>query len=433
MKLLVTNTQSGQAYVIIRALRPYAEKIIATMYGKHRFAARTTLAANSRFVDRRYYVPNPELDWLAGIIQKENTPKEEAYIQRVLDICEKEEVDTIFPSLDPQVYIFSKNKQRLEEKGILVPVPDYETLLTPLDKYKTIQAAQKVGFPCPRTYFPENEADLKRIAQELDPPWVIKQRQAFGGRGMAIVTNFAQLQVKARPIREHYMPMIQEYIPGRQRQVFYLMVNRGGDIVAFLCPEIVRRSQRLFRDFTRASESAVSHPFFPLVQRLVHHLGWWGTLTIQTKVDPRDNIPKLLEINPRCGIKLWNRTELGLNEPLMCLKIARGEQVERFESYPVGTLLLEPLDDLLGLGFELLDLSLYWFRTTVRGVKPIDPLNRPLTLAELIGSYRREYLGGREKVFNPLFKYLFNDPLPSLLYCYSFMGSSLRSIKNLGR
>ncbi len=80
MKLLVTNTQSAQAYFIVRALRQYAEKIVATMYGKHRWAARTAHAANSRFVDRRYYVPSPEDDGLAGMIQKENTEKEEAYI-----------------------------------------------------------------------------------------------------------------------------------------------------------------------------------------------------------------------------------------------------------------------------------------------------------------------------------------------------------------
>src|SRR3990172_7619652 len=103
MNLLVTNTRNAQAYAIIRALRPYAKKIVATMYGKTRFTARFSHAAHSRLVDKRYCVPSPVEDWRAGNVQRENTPREEAYIQAVERICENEHIDTIFPSWDPKV------------------------------------------------------------------------------------------------------------------------------------------------------------------------------------------------------------------------------------------------------------------------------------------------------------------------------------------
>jgi hypothetical protein len=44
MNLPVTNTRNAQAYAIIRALRPYAEKIVATMEGENRLAARLSHA-----------------------------------------------------------------------------------------------------------------------------------------------------------------------------------------------------------------------------------------------------------------------------------------------------------------------------------------------------------------------------------------------------
>ena len=100
MNLLVANTRNAQAYAIIRALRPYAEKIVVTMYGKNRLSARLSHAANSRLVDKRYYVPSPVEDWRAGNIGRENTEREEAYIQAVERICEIEKIDTIFPSWD---------------------------------------------------------------------------------------------------------------------------------------------------------------------------------------------------------------------------------------------------------------------------------------------------------------------------------------------
>jgi hypothetical protein len=78
MNLLVTNTHKAQAYAIIRALRPHAEKIVATMEGDNRLVARLSHAANSRLVDKRSYTPSPAKDWRAGRIQKENTESEEA-------------------------------------------------------------------------------------------------------------------------------------------------------------------------------------------------------------------------------------------------------------------------------------------------------------------------------------------------------------------
>jgi biotin carboxylase len=431
MNLLVTNTQSAQAYSIIRALRPYATKIVATMEGRHRWAARTAHAANSRLVDKRYYVPRADLDWAAGIIQPENTEREEAYVQRILEICRLEGIDTIFPSYDPLVYVFAKNRDRFRD--MLIPVPDYEQLLIPLDKYRTIQAAQKVGFPCPRTYVPETESDLTRIIGELDPPWVLKRRFTVGGEGMAFFTDPAPLREAIRKVQDpRAMPMIQEYVPGWERQHFYLVADRTSEIKALFSPRVVRYASRLYSDTTGSVESAVSHPLDPLIKKLVHEIGWCGALTLQTKVDIRDGMPKLLEMNPRLGLRLWYRTELGCNEPLMCLRIARGEDVSEHD-YPIGMLLLTPLEDTLRVGLDVLDLLLYQVRTKVLGKRPIDPYNPPRSLTELARVYARDYLGNKPKVFSPYWRYLLNDPLPCLLWWYALAGVAFRSLKTLGR
>ncbi len=431
MNLLVTNSQSAQAYSIIRALRPYATKIVATMEGKHRWAARTAHAANSRFVDRRYYVPRADLDWKAGIIQKENTAREDAYVQRILEICRLEQIDTIFPSYDPLVYVFAKNRDQF--KDVLIPVPSFETLLTPLDKFRTIEAAQRVGFPCPKTYVPASAADVDAITRELAPPWVLKRRFTAGGEGMAFFTDVAQLREAIGTVRDpHAMPMIQEYIPGRERQHFYLVADRAGEIRSLLCPRILRSGNRLYNDTSGAVESAVVHPLVPVVKKLVRDMGWWGGLTIATKVDIRDGLPKLLEINPRLGLHLWFRTELGANVPLMCLRIARGEEVPEHH-YPVGTLLLAPFEDTLRLGLDILDSLIYRARTKVFGKRPIDPHNPPRPLKDLARTYTRDYFGNQPKVFSPYSKYLLDDPLPCLLWWYAFAGFSLRSLRTLGQ
>jgi biotin carboxylase len=434
MNLLVTNTRNAQAYAIIRALRPHARKIVATMEGPNRFAARLAHAAASRLVDKRYYTPSPAADWRAGIIQRENTEREEAYIQAVLRICESENIDALFPSFDPHVYVFSKNKERFARLGVVIPVPDYEAVVTPLDKYRTVLAAQEVGFPCPKTHMPESEDCLIRIAEDLGFPLVIKPRLNAGSRGMEIATEFGELREKYRLAKKHQgMPMIQEFIPGKLNQNIYLTLDQRGELKSVFTPKTHRAFLRLYRNSAAASESCDIHPIAGGAAKLARQINWWGGLTIQTKIDQRDGKPKLMEINPRLGTHLWYRTELGINEPWICLNIARGREVEPVTNYPKGTMLLEPVEEAVGATIGLLDLLVYRFRTRLLGKAPVDPANAPASLKALIESYRECYFNGKKKVFNPYFSYFFQDPVVSLLWWLAYLKYVARVSRHLGR
>ena len=435
MNLLVTNTRNAQAYAIIRALRPHAEKIVATMEGENRLAARFSHAANSRLVDKRCYTPSPAKDWRSGRIQKENTESEEAYIQSVLSICEREKIDTIFPSFDPHVYVFSKNIARFEKMGILVPVPDYEIVITPLDKYRTIRAAEEVGFPCPRTYLPENEDDLPYIAAQLGFPLMIKPRCSAGGRGIAMAGNLPELLTYINLLRHNQnMPLVQEYIPGNQRQSFHFVLDKRGELKLSCCTKVCRYPFRFGQNLPTVSESIfMDRRYVENAERVVQKLRWWGGVTVQTKIDPRDGHPKLLEINPRLGYGLWERTMLGINVPLMCLKIGRGEEVGSTEDLPDKTMLLSPVEDVLGLGFKLVDLLVYRFRAGFQELSPSKPYNSPMTLNEIIHAYRETYINGKKKISNPYFTFFFQDPLVSFLWWFQFLTLTLKASTQLGR
>ena len=436
MRLLVTNTRCAQAYAIIRALRPYAEIIVATMSGPRPLGFWPTChAAYSRLVDRRYRVPDPEQDWHEGRIQPDNTEREQAFITAILQICEREKIDTIFPSNDPWTYVFSKNRELFEQHGVVIPVPDYETVIKPLDKYRTVQYAEEVGFPSPRTYLPENESDLDHIAGDFGPPWVIKPRFTTGGRGLAVVENLDQLRDRTREIRKrHSMPIIQEYIPGRGKQNFALVLDRNGRALSVFTPRVVRISGRVFRNQTAACVSSPPHPLTDIAVRLVAQMGWWGGATVQTKLDARDGQFKLMEVNPRLGTHLWYRTELGINEPLMCLKIAQGEPVEPFSDYLLGYMLLEPIEDVVGFFVDLLDLAVYRVRTSIFRQHSIDPDSPPNTLRKMITAYGEQYFSKTKRRFSPYVRYGLRDPLPALIWTSKIVGRrSLLNMKGLGR
>ena len=433
MNLLVTNTRVGQAYFIIRALRPYARKIVATTYGEERFSRWNCHASYSRLVDQRYHVPSPVEDWRAGKIQRENTESEEAYIQAVIKICEAEKIDTIFPSWDPQVYVFAKNKERFERMGVLVPTPDYETVIMPLDKYRTIQAAQEVKFPCPRTYLPESEDDLRQIAEEAGFPLMIRPRFSSGARGNKVVMNLHDLRDARETVKKnHGMLMVQEFIPGKEKQQFYLMVDRKGDCKVAFCPKTHRIYLRYPLNASTACECVPPHPYVTRATRLAQELGWWGGITVQTKIDFRDGIPKLMEMNPRLGYHLWFRTETGINEPLISLQIAQGADVQAIEQYPFGTMFLSPMEDVFGLSFWILDQVFYKCRTRILGKKPTDAFNAPMSLKEMVESFKQTYSGGHEKIFDPHFRYFLQDPVVSILWWAKYFVHIVQTTKHLG-
>ena len=434
MNLLVTNTHATQSYAIIRALRPHADRIVATLDGKNRFSARLSHAANSRLVDKSFYVSSPIEDWWAGNIRRENTEREEAFIQAVVRICEKEKIDVIFPSWDPYVYVLSKNKPLFEKMGIVIPVPDYETVLMALDKYRTIQSAQEVGFPCPRTYLYEGPEDLKRIVEKEGFPLVIKPRFSSGGRGMAIVKDYHELLEKLPlVVKNHSNPMIQEYIPGGQRIIYVQFVFDRNRQLKFAFYKKRHRNFRVTARYGTVSESELPDPHVLSRAKLVNKLGWWGAMGIGTIIDPRDGLHKLMEINPRFDRQLWNRTELGINEPWMCIKIAKGEAIESVEDYPVGVLFVNPIEDIQLLGLQLLDLLLYRFRITFQKSAPVDRFSRPLSIREQIRCFMETYLSRQKKVFDPHFRYFFQDPVVSILWWLRFSTWMLGSWKQLGR
>jgi hypothetical protein len=167
----------------------------------------------------------------------------------------------------------------------------------------------------------------------------------------------------------------------------------------------------------KTSVSSSTGPYLGELRALIRELGLWGSYTIQTKIDPRDGIPRLLEINPRMGQHLWWRTGLGVNEPLICLQIARGETPTGNYRFPDGVLLLDPFHDLFFLYNQLVQSI---FRLGARLLcrdnegpqSELEP-DPPGVLATLRW-YRKDYLNRRRKVISPEIRNLLQDPYPCL-------------------
>jgi biotin carboxylase len=424
MNLLVTNAHLQASYAIMHALKSFSKKIIMVTPAS---------GPRSRLAKRRYRVPPVESDWQAGRISPENTPQEERYIRVLLDICRKEAIDVVFPSYDPQVYVLSKNIERFQQMGVSIPVVDFKTLLKALDKYRTVRTAETAGFPSPKSCLPKKMDELETFIERVSRPWVIRPRFTAGSRGMTIATNRAALVRGFKSTTRGFgTPMIQEYIPGGRKQNFHVIFDRDQRPVSACCPEIVRHSFRVYRNSSAACIFREDHPFLPRVVQLAKELAWYGPMTLQTKIDPRDGLPKLMEINPRLGSGLWVRTEMGMNHPKMSIELARSQPIEiPRQSFP-ETMLLDPIDDFFAFGYDLLDALVYKVRRAGNLGAPLDPENSPVPLNSLIQFYLRGYRSRYPKKYHPHFRYAMQDPAVFLWRVYNTFRFAAGRLKYLG-
>lgn len=431
MRLLVTNTRTGQAYAIIRSLRPHAEWISATKYGSSWLTAQSAAAAASRLVDRSYVVTSPEEDWAAGIIQAGNTERDERYIRDIEKICSRDRIDTIFPSYDPQVYLLTKNRERLARLGVQVLAPDFETVKVLLDKSRQLQLAAGVGFPHPATYRLD-EHDLQDLAQRVKPPWVIRPTASARSRGMAVIKRREDLApIVAQLSENHRDLMLQEYIPGHLKQNFYMLVGKDHEVLSMIAPKVLRTSHRVYRNSSAAVLFNHDHEYNERVIELVRLLNWHGGLTVQTKIDSRDGTLKLMEINPRLGSHTWYCTEMGINTPLMQLRSYRGEAVEPVKDYPEQALMLEPFEDFIGLMFNFADRTAYQLRRLL-GLKTTDPDNVPDSICVTLRTLFKDYRGPHKKAYMPQFRYALSDPLVFLMKAWAVLKFELSQLRRAG-
>ena len=262
MNLLITNTQEDQAYLILLCLKDEANKIVVTICGDTLLGRWAGMSPWSRHVSKRYRVPDVYADWKAGLLQAHNTPAEERYLQRIEEICAAEGIDTVFPSYDPEVYVFSKNKARLAEQGILTVVPDFEGLPRILDKSLTIEAAKKVGFPTPASEVVGSLEALAVSRQRIEAPWVLKPRCNAHGANIVPVDDPARLEPAFRAMQQiQHGPMLQEHVQAQTKRNFYLVADRESKLVCLFSPTVSRTRKTGFRTPCAAVVSCSEAPY----------------------------------------------------------------------------------------------------------------------------------------------------------------------------
>ena len=235
------------------------------------------------------------------------------YLQSILRIIRENKIDLIIPIVDSELEILAKYRGYIERKTCLLLSPEMSIRICN-DKYLTYRFLTDHAIPTLKTWT-EGEND------GYEYPIVVKPRFGLGSKGLHIVHSIEQK--KATPHEEEYI--LQEYCNGREYTVD--IFARKGELLA-----AVPRWRRETRDgISYSGQICKNSTMVFYAAEIAKHLNIHGPANIQCFL--KDSSVFISEINPRFSAGLPLTTAAGVNIPLMCLRLATGEDIEYQESF----------------------------------------------------------------------------------------------------
>ena len=280
----------------------------------------------SRYCHTRFKYPSPR-------------KKPEAFVAALVAYLEQNPHECLLPMEQDTLDIVLHHREELEAVTRL-PFVDNATYRVFRDKAKTVQLAEKIGIPHPRTVFPQDVTNLAEEVRYLKFPVVIKPRGNWASRGVHVAQDLVELEkVFAEVHAEFPFPLIQEKIPpGEQYHVCCLM-DENSKLTA-VCTQYEHRHHPHFEGMGASTvQESVDRPdLVDLTVQLLQANNWYGVANSDIMIDPRDGTPMLMEVNPRFWGPLQSSIHAGVNFPYLLYRLARGEKVAPVLDYKMGVI-----------------------------------------------------------------------------------------------
>lgn len=265
------------------------------------FAADSSKLAPSLYIADEYF-----------IIPRVDNPE---YLEKVLMICKKNDIDAILSLIDPELSIISENHQKFIEIGTTPIVSEYDVIKMSFDKFKFINFLEDNGFNSIKSYVSKDLffKDLKD--NSISFPVFIKP-----------VTGSASLNInKVNSINEVNLLfnnndnlIIQEFMDGKEYGVdVYIDLISGEPVSIFIKEKLKMRAGE-----TDKSISVKNEQIFDLVENFVKKFGYKGIIDID--IFEVSGEYYISEVNPRFGGGYPHAHEAGVNIPKMIINNIKG-------------------------------------------------------------------------------------------------------------
>ena len=234
------------------------------------------------------------------------------YIPALLDVCEKEKINALIPTIDTDLLILSQNKDRFKKIGTEVVISDSDRIAICRDKRLTTAFFESCGLCCPKTC-----DDYKKYKEGL--PAFIKPKDGSSSINAFKVQNLEELEAYAHKISDY---IIQPFIEGTEYTVDAFCDFDGNPI--YITPRIRLsvRSGEVLKTKIAQDETIISE-----VKALINRYKPCGQITIQLIRQKGTHKDFYIEINPRFGGGAPLSIKAGADSAEALIKLIDGQKL----------------------------------------------------------------------------------------------------------
>lgn len=325
----------------VLVLEGYCKQVLPFLRGFKEQGCEVSVLCGSR-LDCGYASRLPDHKIL-GVCDLHKPEESEKYI---IDLIKTRKYDLVFPPFEFSARILAHNKEELSKYAIIC-VNDKVIFDRANDKNEVMRVCMENDLPCPKTLF--DVASPEDVDKgELDYPIIIKPRSMYGARGFHVFNNNTELRdyvVANRVDLKEFV--IQECIPLNSEVIAgNVYVDRDGDI----------KSSFIYDSIHLYPETGGTSTMNVLIDRkdihetcaaLVKKMNLRGIIGVDLMIDKRDNVAKVIEINPRASHAITIGFLSGFNLCQQILEDVYGYPVTLFDNSDTSLCLRIGQTDLL--------------------------------------------------------------------------------------
>jgi predicted ATP-grasp superfamily ATP-dependent carboligase len=258
------------------------------------------------------------------------------------------------PASDAFVLFMSRYRDALRE-CFRFSLPSPDVMEAAVDKRKLYELADRVGVSHATTCYPETLEDVHRIKDVLEYPVYIKPyyshmwQVTFPGLGKGIKALTPEDLVRAyeRIFPTGVQAMVQSIIlgPATNVRTVYAYIAESGETLGAMTTRKIRQYPVEFGRGSMA-ESFHAPDFMEMGLRFFRDIGYRGFGTVEFKLDDRDGVLKLTDLNPRWVKPICLPVDSGVNFPLIHYLDLAGEAPEAQMTFKSGVRWLDAVSDL---------------------------------------------------------------------------------------
>lgn len=246
------------------------------------------------------------------------------YIAQIIEICNRENINLIVPTIDTELIKLSISKEEIEKKtSAKVLISSQEVINICRDKYKTVDFFRNNGFRAPQ-YITREELNKK----SYEFPMFIKPLN-----GSSSVNAFKVHNEKELDFFMDYIPnyILQEFAAGEEYTIDAFCDFNSRPITIVPRKRLAVRSGEILKGITEKNELIIRE-----VKRVLEILKPVGQITLQGMLDKQDF--SFIEINPRFGGGAPMSIAAGADSCENLYRLLQGEQLKDKNKFEEGLL-----------------------------------------------------------------------------------------------